>query len=113
MTSSNPSLRQTARRISADLRARKMRSRGVGRATLNALRTALEDSAKAGLLDGEPTQTLSLQVPLALIDAAQRESGVLALEDLGLVALALLAQPDPVANFLHDTRGKLGETHEF
>lgn len=113
MNSSSPSVRQIARRIGDQLAARRMRSRGVGGATLMGLRAALQEAAKGGLLDGETTQPITLQAPAALIDAAQRESGVQDLGDLVLVALALLAQPDPVANYLHDSSGTLGETHRL
>jgi hypothetical protein len=47
--------------------------------------SALEDARQAGLLDGEKT--------------------------LGLLALAILAQPDPVAAFLKRSGGRLGESH--
>jgi hypothetical protein len=31
--------------------------------------------------------------------------------ELGVLALAMLAQPDPVAAFFKRTHGRLGETH--
>lgn len=72
---------------------------------------ALEDARRAGLLDGEKTEHLSFRAPKALIEAAKRESGVESPTDLGILALATLAQPDPVAAFLKRTHGKLGAGH--
>ena len=72
---------------------------------------ALEDAQRAGLLDGEKTEHLSFRAPKALIEAAKRESGVELPTDLGILALATLAQPDPVAAFLKRTHGKLGAGH--
>lgn len=40
-----------------------------------------------------------------------RESGATKPTELGLLALATLAQPDPTAKFLRETRGKLGADH--
>jgi hypothetical protein len=71
----------------------------------------LEDARRAGLLDGEKTEHLSFRAPRALIEAAKRESGVDTPTDLGLLALATLAQPDPVAAFFKRTHGKLGTSH--
>lgn len=34
-------------------------------------------------------------------------------DELGTMALALLAQPDPVAGFLHRTAGRLGPDHDL
>lgn len=73
--------------------------------------TALEDARRAGLLDGEKTEHLSFRAPKALIEAAKRESGVASPTELGILALATLAQPDPVALFLKRTHGKLGASH--
>ena len=72
---------------------------------------ALEDARQAGLLDGEKTAHVSFRAPPALVEAAKRESGVTSLTELGILALAMLAQPDPVAAFLERTRGRLGESH--
>jgi hypothetical protein len=76
-----------------------------------ALAAALEDARRAGLLDGEKTEHLSFRAPKALIEAAKRESGIESPTDLGILALATLAQPDPVAALLKRTRGKLGVDH--
>jgi len=71
----------------------------------------LEDARRAGLLDGDKTEHVSFRAPLALIEAAKRESGVASPTELGILALATLAQPDPAAAFLKRTRGRLGKTH--
>ncbi len=72
---------------------------------------ALEDARRAGLLDGERTAHLSLRVPPALLEAAKRESGIASPTELGILALAMLAQPDPVAAFFNRTYGRLGKGH--
>ena len=73
----------------------------------------LDEARRAGLLDGEKTEHVSFRAPKALIDAARRESGATKLTELGILALAMLAQPDPAANFLKETRGKLGADHKL
>lgn len=73
----------------------------------------LDEARRAGLLDGEKTEHVSFRAPKALIEAAQRESGATKLTELGILALAMLAQPDPAANFLKKTRGKLGADHKL
>jgi hypothetical protein len=84
--------------------------RKVGRATVT---VALEDARRAGLLDGDKTEHLSFRAPKALVDAARRESGIESPTDLGILALATLAQPDPVASFVKRTQGKLGPDHKL
>lgn len=71
----------------------------------------LEEARRAGLLDGDRTEHLSFRAPKALIEAAKRASGVTRPTELGLLALAMLAQPDPTARFLQATHGRLGEDH--
>ena len=71
----------------------------------------LEEARRAGLFDGEATQHVSFRAPKALIEAAKRATGVTKPTELGLLALAMLAQPDPVAAFLKETRGVLGADH--
>jgi hypothetical protein len=71
----------------------------------------LEDARRAGLLDGDKTEHLSFRAPPALIEAARRESGAASPTELGMLALAALAQPDPVAAFLERTKGALGKSH--
>lgn len=73
----------------------------------------LDEARRAGLLDGEKTEHVSFRAPKALIDAARRESGATKLTELGILALAMLAQPDPAASFLKETRGKLGADHKL
>ena len=71
----------------------------------------MDEARRAGLLDGEKSEHLSFRAPPALIAAAQRESGVSSPTELGILALALLALPDPAAAFLKRTRGTLGKAH--
>lgn len=73
----------------------------------------MDEARRAGLLDGDSTEHVSFRAPKALVEAAKRESGVIRTTELGLLALALLAQPDPVASFLKKTRGKLGADHQL
>jgi len=73
----------------------------------------MEEARRAGLLDGEKTEHVSFRAPRALIEAARRESGATKPTELGLLALAMLAQPDPTARFLKETRGKLGPDHQL
>lgn len=73
----------------------------------------LDEVRRAGLLDGESTEHVSFRAPRALVEAAKRESGVTRPTELGLLALAMLAQPDPVAAFLRATRGRLGPDHQL
>ncbi len=71
----------------------------------------LEEARRAGLLDGDKTEHVSFRAPPALVEAARRETGLTSPTELGILALATLAQPDPVAAFLKRTRARLGETH--
>jgi len=73
----------------------------------------MEEARRAGLLDGDKTEHLSFRAPKALIEAAKRESGATKPTELILLALATLAQPDPTAKFLKETRGKLGADHQL
>ena len=73
---------------------------------------AMREARRAGLLVGEKTHCVSFRAPKALIDAAQRESGVTRPTELGLLALAMLARPDPTAKFLRETRGTLEADHQ-
>ena len=75
--------------------------------------TVMEEARRAGLLDGDATEHVSFRAPKALIEAAKRESGATKPTELGLLALAVLAQPDPVASYLRKTRGKLGPDHRL
>jgi hypothetical protein len=89
------------------------RSMAVGGLAAQGATAALEEARRAGLLDGERTEHVSFRAPRALIEAAKRESGVASPTELGILALAMLAQPDPVAAFLKRTYGRLGENHKL
>ena len=71
----------------------------------------LEEAQRAGLLDGDKTEHVSFRAPPALLEAAKRSTGVSSATELGILALALLAQPDPVTEFMKRTRGRLGKDH--
>lgn len=73
----------------------------------------LAEARAAGLLDGDKTEHVSFRAPKALIEAAKRQSGATRPTELGLLALAMLAQPDPVADFLRKSRGTLGPDHKL
>lgn len=73
----------------------------------------LEEARLAGLLDGQKSEHMSFRVPKPLLEAAKRQSGASKPTELGLLALAVLAQPDPVASFLEITRGMLGRDHKL
>ena len=94
---------------SRHIAAKGMRSRHLA-GTVGAA-AALEDARRAGLLEGEKTAHISFRAPPALVEAAKRESGVASLTELGILALAMLAQPDPAAAFFKRSRGRLGEGH--
>jgi hypothetical protein len=91
--------------------SKSMRPRG--RSVAVGAAAALEEARRAGLLGGEKTAHVSFRAPPALVEAAKRESGVTSMTELGVLALAMLAQPDPVAAFFKRTRGRLGETHRL
>lgn len=73
----------------------------------------MEEARRAGLLDGDSTEHVSFRAPRALIEAAERESSVTNPKELGLLALAMLALPDPVANYMTKKYGKLGADHQL
>lgn len=75
--------------------------------------TVLEEARAAGLLEGEKSEHVSFRAPPALIEAAKREAGITSTTELGLLALALLAQPDPVVSAMRRTRGRLGPDHQL
>jgi hypothetical protein len=75
---------------------------------------AVFESAKAaGLLEGERTTLLSFRAPPALVEAAMKETGVTSPSELGILALAALAQSDPVSVFMRKNRGRLGKGHKL
>ena len=71
----------------------------------------LEDARASGLLKGEKSEHVSFRAPPALIEAAKRETGIDSISELGTLALAILAQPDSVGQFLKRTKGRLGKAH--
>lgn len=73
----------------------------------------LEEARAAGLLKGEKSEHVSFRAPPALIEAAKRETGVTSTSELGILALALLAQPDPVVSAMRRARGRLGADHQL
>ena len=75
--------------------------------------SVLEEAKRGGLLDGDRSEHVSFRAPPALIEAAKRETGVTSTSELGVLALAMLAQPDPVAALMRRTRGQLGEDHQL
>lgn len=77
------------------------------------LASVLEEARLAGLFDGEKTQHVSFRAPPALVEAAKRETGVTSTSELGVMALAMLARPDPVAAFFRRTEGRLGLDHDL
>jgi len=72
-----------------------------------------EEIRLAGLLEGEKSEHVSFRAPPALIEAAKREAGVRTTSELGMLALAMLARPDPVAAFFRRTEGRLGPDHDL
>ena len=75
--------------------------------------SVMEEARKAGLLGGEKTEHVSFRAPPALVEAAKRETGVSSTSELGVLALAMLAQPDPVVAFFRRTHGRLGKDHKL
>jgi hypothetical protein len=75
--------------------------------------SVLEEARRAGFLDGDKTEHVSFRAPPALLEAAKRETGVASTTELGLLALAMLARPDPVAAFFRRTEGHLGPDHDL
>jgi hypothetical protein len=71
----------------------------------------MEEVRRAGLLDGDATEHISFRAPKALVEAAKRETGATKPTELCLLALAMLARPDPVAEYMKKTRGALGPDH--
>ena len=75
--------------------------------------SVLNEARRAGLLEGEKTEHVSFRAPPALVEAAKREAGVTSTSELGVLALAMLARPDPVAAFFRRTEGNLGPDHDL
>jgi hypothetical protein len=74
---------------------------------------AMREARRAGLFVGEKTHCASFRAPKVLVETAQHESGVTKQTELGLLALATLAQPDPTAKFLAETLGTLGAARQL
>ena len=75
--------------------------------------SVLEEARRTGLLDGDKSEHVSFRAPPALVAAAKRETGVTSVSEPGVLALAMLAQPDPVAAFFRLTEGQLGPDHDL
>jgi hypothetical protein len=80
---------------------------------VNLAHVAVFESAKETGLLGERTTHVSFRAPPALVEAAMKESGATSPSELGILALATLAQPDPVAAFMRKNRGRLGKGHKL
>ena len=105
----------------SDLRARIARIESTGRVAHAVLpfgeavahAAVLEEARAAGLLEGDKSEHVSFRAPPALIEAAKREAGLTSTTELGLLALALLAQPDPVVSAMRRTRERLVSDHQL
>jgi len=75
--------------------------------------SVMEEARRAGLFEGEKTEHVSFRAPPALVEAAKREAGISSTSELGVLALAMLARPDPVAAFFRRTDGRLGPDHDL
>ena len=75
--------------------------------------SVLEEARRAGLLDGEKTEHVSFRAPPALVAAAKRDTGISSTSELGVMALAMLARPDPITAFFRRTEGRLGRDHDL
>ena len=75
--------------------------------------SVLDEARRAGLLDGEKSEYVSFRAPPALVEAAKRGARVSFTGELGVLALVMLARPDPVAAFFRRTEGKLGPSHDL
>lgn len=73
----------------------------------------LDEARRAGLLEGERSEHVSFRAPPALVEAAKREAGITSTSELGVLALAMLARPDPVAAFFQRNEGVLGPDHDL
>jgi hypothetical protein len=96
----------------ADKRASTRSAVKIMRSTESGSRTraAIEEACNADLMSGEMVH-VSFRAPKALVEAAQNVSGVTKPTELGLLALAMVAQRDPTAEFLKRTHGILGPDH--
>jgi len=84
-----------------------------GKASAKHIEVVAEEARRAGLLEGDRTEHVSFRAPKALLEAAQRETGITSPTELGILALATLAQPDPAAEYLKKSYGVLGKGHKL
>ena len=84
-----------------------------GKASAKHIEVVVEEARRAGLLEGDRTEHVSFRAPKALLEAAQRETGITSPTELGILALATLAQPDPAAEYLKKSYGVLGKGHKL
>ncbi len=75
--------------------------------------SVLDEARHAGLLDGKKSEHVSFRAPSALVETAKREAGVSSTSELGILALAMLARPDPVTAFFRRSEGRLGPDHDL
>jgi hypothetical protein len=73
----------------------------------------VEEARRAGLLEGDRTEHVSFRAPKALLEAAQRVTGITSPTELGILALATLARPDPTAEYLKKSYGVLSKNHKL
>jgi hypothetical protein len=107
---------ETSKRVTTEktnLRQRRSRQVSAPPGAKLAHVVAFESAKEAGLLEEERTAHVSFRAPPALVEAAMKESGVTSPSELGILALAALAQPDPVAAFMRKNRGRLGKGHKL
>ena len=69
--------------------------------------------AGPGSLTATRASTSASVRPPALVEAAKREAGVSSTSELGVLALAMLARPDPVAAVFRRSEGRLGPDHDL
>ena len=74
---------------------------------------AVDSATAAGLLEEERTVQVTFWAPKALVAAAMKRSGVASQSELGILALAAVAQTDAVAAVMRKKRGLLGKDHQL
>ena len=97
----------------ADRKPARRHAMMIGRNAATGRFLSVDAARRAGLLDDDASEHLSFRAPKALVDAAKRESGLSSPTELGIVALSMLAEPDPVIEYLKRTRGALGGDAEL
>ena len=70
------------------------------------LELSVGEAKAAGLMSGKSGH-VSFRAPSALVEAARRRTGIQSMTELGIAALASLALPDPVAEFMRAHDGAL------